>query len=62
MASNDPSAFLFLQLLRKYLNIDMYLALNVHTMKTIEDGKAELAEYNDLLNVSKFLMSQLSNA
>lgn len=56
MASDKPSAFIFLQLLCKYLNIDMYLALNIHTTRTIEAGKDELAEYNDLLNVSGSLI------
>ncbi|KAJ3563803.1 hypothetical protein NP233_g8701 [Leucocoprinus birnbaumii] len=50
LESGQPGAFLFLQLLRKYLNLDLYMGFNVHTLETIEAGKAELAEWRDLLS------------
>ncbi|KAJ3554141.1 hypothetical protein NP233_g12486 [Leucocoprinus birnbaumii] len=49
LASQEPGALLLLRLLRKYLNVDAYMSLSVHTEEAIEAGKKELSEYNTIL-------------
>jgi hypothetical protein len=53
--SNEPGAYLLLQLLRKYINVDIYLSLHVDTTSTIEQGKEELASFAGVLKVSEII-------
>lgn len=38
--------------MRAYLEHDMHLALEVHTEQTITSGRAWLAQFSDLIDVS----------
>jgi hypothetical protein len=40
--------------LRSYLILDTYAAMEVHTMKTIEERKKELVNFQAQMNVSYF--------
>ncbi|KAJ3559044.1 hypothetical protein NP233_g11364 [Leucocoprinus birnbaumii] len=43
--------YILLQLIRRYINIDMYSSLEVQTEDTISNGKAEVAAYNKFLQL-----------
>jgi len=40
-----------LQCLRSYLNLDMWVSMEVHTANTIEEGRKELLHFSKLINV-----------
>ncbi|PCH43343.1 hypothetical protein WOLCODRAFT_86231, partial [Wolfiporia cocos MD-104 SS10] len=44
-----PKGYLLLQCLRSYLNLDMYLGLEVHTSETITAGEKELLTWSKLI-------------
>ena len=52
-AENSPEGFLLLQLMRSYLELDMYASLTMHTKATLARGCAELQTYNSLVQVRK---------
>jgi len=53
LASGDSDrGFLLLQLMRSYLELDMYLSLTVHTDTTLEAGQKELLNFERLVHVS----------
>ncbi len=55
---NSPEGFLLLQLMRSYLELDMYASLTIHTDATLSAGRAELQRYNTLVQVSKLWESR----
>jgi hypothetical protein len=53
--SESSEGYLLLRVLRSYLILDTYAAMEVHTTETIEAGRKELAQFESLMNVSWFL-------
>ncbi|KJA13371.1 hypothetical protein HYPSUDRAFT_151670 [Hypholoma sublateritium FD-334 SS-4] len=45
----SPQGYLLLQLMRSYLELDMYASLTVHTESTISAGREEMKTYDRLL-------------
>ncbi|THH15034.1 hypothetical protein EUX98_g9526 [Antrodiella citrinella] len=45
----DRLGYLLLQIIRSYLEINIYLSLEVHTEETLAAGEAELLRFSDLL-------------
>ena len=54
--------FQLLQLIRSYLEIDMFMSLSVHTEETLECGEAEQLIWEENLDVSihNFIVSFIS--
>lgn len=52
---DDGLGYLLLRCTRAYLVVDMYAALEVHTSETLKKGRAAVAEFGKLLQVSYFL-------
>jgi hypothetical protein len=50
-AKDSPLGYLMLQCLRSYLNLDMWVSMEVHTADTIEEGRRELLRFSKLINV-----------
>jgi hypothetical protein len=46
-----PDAYLLLQCLRAYLNLNAYTGFNVHTMETIAAGEKALETFSTLMKV-----------
>ncbi|RDB28873.1 hypothetical protein Hypma_015251 [Hypsizygus marmoreus] len=46
---NTSTGYLLLQLIRSYLELDMYASLEVHTETTIAEGEVELVKFGNLL-------------
>jgi hypothetical protein len=47
----DHEGFLLLRCFRSFLELDMYASFEVHTEKTIEEGRAELQRFAALMTV-----------
>ncbi|KAJ7849957.1 hypothetical protein B0H14DRAFT_2445266 [Mycena olivaceomarginata] len=45
----DPAGVLILQVVRSFLELNMYVSLEVQTSKTITDGRAELQIFDELM-------------
>ena len=48
---NSPLGYLMLRCLRSYLNLDMWVSMEVHTANTIEKGRKELLCFSKLIKV-----------
>jgi len=48
---HSPEGFHLLQILRSYLELDLYSSLMVQTDKTIDATVAELLKFGELINV-----------
>jgi hypothetical protein len=48
---DSPLGYLMLQCLRSYLNLDMWVSMEVHTTDTIKNGQKELLQFFKLINV-----------
>lgn len=48
---DSPLGYLMLQCLRSYLNLDMWVSMEVHTTDTIKNGRKELQCFSKLNNV-----------
>ncbi|KAF8884449.1 hypothetical protein BD779DRAFT_1674068 [Infundibulicybe gibba] len=46
-ATKNPEIYSLLKVLRSYINLDSYAALNVHTAQTIDAGRRELVRFSD---------------
>jgi hypothetical protein len=55
-SENSQEGFLLLQVMRSYLELDMYASLTIHTEATLAAGRAELHTYNSLVQVSKAVL------
>ncbi|KAG2036685.1 hypothetical protein BDR03DRAFT_982794 [Suillus americanus] len=53
MCTDDEAGYALLWCIASYLHIDMYVSLNVHTMSTIEGGKAEVLEFQTHLETNR---------
>ena len=49
--TKSPHGYLLLQLLRSYLIIDTFSAMEVHTEKTIADGREEIRNFEQKMTV-----------
>jgi hypothetical protein len=49
--SEHPAGYLLLKVLRSYIALDMYAALEVHTAVTIAAGRKELLRFSKALKV-----------
>lgn len=49
--SESPHGYLLLQLLRTYLVIDTFSAMEVHTEETIADGREEIRNFEQKMTV-----------
>lgn len=49
--SESPHGYLLLQLLRTYLVIDTFSAMEVHTEETIADGREEIRSFEQKMTV-----------
>ena len=49
--SEHPGGYLLLKVLRSYIALDMYAALEVHTAVTIAAGRKELLRFSKALKV-----------
>ena len=52
--ANSPNRYLLLQVLRSYLMIDSFSAMEVHTEDTIKDGQKEIENFKRLIDVRNF--------
>ena len=50
---NSPAVFILLQLLRSYLELDMFASLCVQTESTLDIGKNELRNFEQLVQVNQ---------
>ena len=50
--SSDPTGYLLLRVIHSYIEVDMYISLDVHTEKTIDAGREAVKKFYDLLDVS----------
>jgi len=57
--SRSPDGYLMLRILRSYLELDMYAALEVHTTETITAGRQELLKFSLLIQV-RILLSAVN--
>ncbi|KAF8875181.1 hypothetical protein BD779DRAFT_1701646 [Infundibulicybe gibba] len=48
--TENPEIYSLLKVLRSYINLDSYAALNVHTARTINAGRRELVRFSDRLH------------
>ncbi|KAJ3505987.1 hypothetical protein NLJ89_g7124 [Agrocybe chaxingu] len=48
-AEASPDGFALLQLMRSYLELDMFASLTVHTERTLADGQLELRRFEEFL-------------
>jgi hypothetical protein len=48
---DSPLGYQMLQCLRSYLNLDMWVSMEVHTVDTIKEGRKELLRFSELINV-----------
>ena len=48
---NSEEGFLLLQVVRSYVELDLYASLTMHTESTIAAGRAELLKYDGLIQV-----------
>ena len=48
---DSPLGYLMLRCLRSYLNLDMWVSMEVHTDDTIKEGRKELLRFSKLINV-----------
>lgn len=51
----SPLGYLMLRCLRSYLNLDMWVSLEVQTEDTLESGRQELIRFSALIQVRPFL-------
>jgi hypothetical protein len=51
MQTKSPHGYLLLQLLRTYLIIDTFSAMEVHTEKTIADGREKIRDFEQRMTV-----------
>jgi hypothetical protein len=49
---DSPLGYLLLKCLRRYIVLDTYAAMEVHTTETIAAGRKELQNFSDCMNVS----------
>lgn len=57
----SPAGFILLQVLRSYLELDMFASLSVQTESTLEFGKKELKIFEQAIQVSFNLKCTLSH-
>ena len=48
--------FVLLQLIRAYLEMDMYMSLTVHTEETLEAAEKQLLRFGEVMQVSSNLI------
>lgn len=49
--ADSPQGYLLLQLMRSYLELDLYASLIMHTDRTLEAGRKEMRKFNNILKV-----------
>jgi hypothetical protein len=49
--SDSLEGYFMLRILRSYLELDMFAALEVHTTETIKAGQRELLQFSSLIEV-----------
>jgi hypothetical protein len=57
--ANSPNGYLLLQVLRTYLTIDSFAAMEVHTEDTIKEGRSEIATFKQKMDVCSSYQSHL---
>ena len=50
--ADNPNAYLLLKVIQSYLELDMYTSMDVHTEKSIEEGRQLLGVFEANLKVS----------
>lgn len=58
--SQSKDGFILLQLMRSYLELDMYTSLTVHTETTLLEGRKEFTTFERLLHVRSNFFVYLS--
>lgn len=51
-AEDNSPGYIFLQLYRSFLVLDVYMSFDLHSALTIEQGRKEFANFSHLLNAS----------
>jgi hypothetical protein len=52
----DPAGYALLQCIASYLRYHQYILLDIHMEQTLKEGEAELLVFQDLLDVSRFII------
>ena len=60
ISKTSKEGIYLLRCIRSYVILDTYISMEVHTSKTLQDGRAELQTFANLIQVRIFLHVNLT--